>query len=87
MVFVLQLGASDNLETLSPAWLLSCAQCWAFPHLSASLQIGFQSYSSDLGCPTANQRAGFSGDVFEAALSCPFCSHLYRSKWRMAATA
>lgn len=47
-VFVLWRGASDNLKTLFPAWLLSCAQCWAFPRLSAGLQIGFQSYSSDL---------------------------------------
>lgn len=47
-VYVLWLGESDNLEALFPAWLMSCAQCWAFLHLPARLQIGFQSHSSDL---------------------------------------
>lgn len=85
-VFVLWLGASDNLETLFPAWLLCCAPCWAFPPLSAGPQIGFQSYSSDLAWPAVNQQAGFSAGVFEAALSCIFCSHLYGSKLQIIAT-
>lgn len=67
IVFVLWPGASDNLETLFPALLLSCGQCWAFPCLSGGLQIGFQSYSSDVAGPAINQQARFSAGVFEAA--------------------
>lgn len=85
-VFVLWLGASDNLETLFPVWLLCCAQCWAFPPLSVGLQTGFQSYSSDLASSVVNQQAGFSAGVFEAALSCTSYGHLYRSKLQITAT-
>lgn len=53
-VFVLWLGESDNPEALFPAWLLSCAQCWAFPHLPEGLQIEFQSHSSDLAWSAIN---------------------------------
>lgn len=74
--FVLWCGASDNLQTLFPAWLLSCAQGWTLLPLSAGLQIGFQSYSSDLAWPAVKQPAGFSAGVFEAARSCTLCSHL-----------
>lgn len=86
-VFVLWCGVSDNLKTPFPARLLCWAPCWAFPRLSVGPQIGFQSYSSDLAWPAVNQRAGFSAGVFEAALSCTFCSHSCRSKLQITATA
>lgn len=47
-VFVVWLGESDNLKAVFPAWLMSCAQCWAFLHLPTCLQIGFLCHSSDL---------------------------------------